>query len=157
LATFHLPNPAGTPPASPAGKGSSERRLKQRAPGKKRPGKKDQPATPVSTGRLFKVLIPCILLLTLFYTLGGFWLVPRYLKKSLPEMLNARTGMQLDIETIEFNPFTFNFSLQDLQLQPSRPAEDNRRLLRISRIDATSPPCPCCGTISSATLWRSGG
>ncbi len=134
------PTPPEHPPASPAGKGSSERRLKQRAPGKKRPGKKDQPATPVSTGRLFKVLIPCILLLTLFYTLGGFWLVPRYLKKSLPEMLNARTGMQLDIETIEFNPFTFNFSLQDLQLQPSRPAEDNRRLLRISRIDADLAP-----------------
>lgn len=128
------------PPASTAGKGSSERRLKKRTPGKKRPGRKDQPAAPVATGRLFKILIPCILLLPLLYALGGFWLVPRYLKKSLPAMLNARTGMHLDIETIEFNPFTFNFSLQDLQLQPSRPAEDNRRLLRISRIDADLAP-----------------
>lgn len=128
------------PLGSTAGKGGSERRLKKRVPGNQRPGKKERPTTPVSTGRLVKVLIPCILLLLLLYALGGFWLVPRYLKKSLPEKVNARTGMHLAIEAIEFNPFTFNFSLQDLQLQPSSPIEKNQHLLRISRIDADLAP-----------------
>ncbi|MBB5348824.1 DUF748 domain-containing protein [Desulfoprunum benzoelyticum] len=135
-------SPAGPerPPASTAGKGRSDRRLKKRVPDKKRPGKKDRPATPGSTGRLIKVLIPGILLLPLLYALGGFWLVPLYLKKSLPETVNARTGMDLAIKAIKFNPFTFNFSLQDLQLQASRPSEDNRHLLRISRIEADLAP-----------------
>jgi len=37
---FHLPNPAGTPPASPAGQREQRTRLKQRAPGKNVPAKR---------------------------------------------------------------------------------------------------------------------
>lgn len=128
------------PPASTAGGGSSERRRTKRAPGKKRPGKKDRPSIPGARGRLFRVLIPCLLILPLLYALGGFWLVPLYLKKSLPETVNTRTGMDLAIAAITFNPFTFNFSLQDLQFQASRPVEENRRLLRIASIEADLAP-----------------
>ena len=109
-------------------------------PEKERPSRKKPPAAPRGKGWLLRYLLPCIVVIPLCYTLAGFWLVPAYMKKSLPERIADRTGMHLFISALDFNPFTFTFTLQDIQLQPSRTIDGNKELLRIERVVADLAP-----------------
>jgi len=83
-----------------------------------------------------------MVLAPLCYALAGFWLLPAYLQKALPERVSESTGMDLSIAAMDFNPFTFTFTGQDIQLdipQPTGTVEE-RRLLHIDHLIAGFAP-----------------
>ncbi|KAB2889998.1 MAG: DUF748 domain-containing protein, partial [Desulfobulbaceae bacterium] len=134
------PDQPGKPPTAESGQRPRRRPGRKSRPEKERPPRKKAPAAPRGKWWLLRYLLPCIVVIPLCYSLAGFWLVPAYMKKSLPERVADRTGMHLFISRLEFNPFTFTFTLQDIQLQPSRSIDGNKELLRIDRVVADLAP-----------------
>ena len=134
------PDQSGKPSAAEPRQRPRRRPDRKSRPEKERPPRKKSPAAPRSKGWLLKYLIPGLVVFSLCYTLAGFWLVPAYMKKSLPERIGGRTGMHLFITAVDFNPLTFTFTLQDIQLQPSRSVDGDRELLRIDRVVADLAP-----------------
>ncbi|WP_163336863.1 DUF748 domain-containing protein [Desulfopila sp. IMCC35008] len=77
-------------------------RKKKGKPGSKR-GLSSQPSTSstlIITAIIFAVVAA-------LYAAVGFILVPKFISKWLPENVRAKTGVELTIQTVEFNPFTF--------------------------------------------------
>ncbi len=134
--------PDGTSVAEPR-QGQRKRSSRKTRPEKQRPFRKKAPsASRGGTSRIFRYLIPCIVLIPLCYALAGFWLLPAYVKKSLPERVNGSTGMQLSIAAMGFNPFTFTFNVQDIRLDAPRlaGAAGEGQLLHVDQLSAGIAP-----------------
>jgi hypothetical protein len=109
-------------------------------PEKKRASKKKRPPSAGRSNKVVFILAAVLILLPLLYSLGGFWLVPLYMSRALPARLAERTGMTMSLQAIDFNPFTFKFSVQGLRLQPARPVSATPEMLAVARIDADLAP-----------------
>ena len=55
-----------------------------------------------------------LLVLGLVYLVTGFGLIPLYLSSALPERLQQQLGWTAEFDEVDFNPFTFSFSVQEL-------------------------------------------
>lgn len=51
------------------------------------------------------------------YTLFGFILIPWYITNKLPTLLHEKIGINLQINKASFNPYSFELSLKELELQ----------------------------------------
>jgi hypothetical protein len=56
------------------------------------------------------------LLLITIYTLGGFIALPKYINKTIVAQVEQQLGWQTKIEKIEFNPYNFTFSIDNLEI-----------------------------------------
>ena len=56
------------------------------------------------------------LLLITIYTLGGFIVLPKYINKTIVAQVEQQLGWQAKIEKIEFNPYNFTFSIDNLKI-----------------------------------------
>ncbi len=54
-------------------------------------------------------------LLFTFYFLAGVYLAPGLLQKYLPHYLYEKTGLELELETIQFNPLNFQLTVKEIQ------------------------------------------
>ena len=131
--------PANAPPG-PEKQRPRKRQDRRPLPEKKRAAQKKHPPTGRKKTRILVILAAVLILLPLLYSLAGFWLVPLYMSRSLPARLADRTGMHLTMQAIDFNPFTFRFSVQGLRLQPARPVSATPEMLAVARIDADLAP-----------------
>ncbi len=131
--------PASAPP-EPEKQRPGKRQDRKPLPEKKRVSKKKLPPAAGRSNKVVFILAAVLVLLPLFYSLGGFWLVPLYMSRALPARLAEKTGMTMSMQAIDFNPFTFKFSVQGLRLQPARPVSAIPEMLAVARIDADLAP-----------------
>jgi uncharacterized protein involved in outer membrane biogenesis len=57
-----------------------------------------------------------LIFLPLLYTLGGFVILPWWIRTGLPSLLQEKTGLHISIEQARFNPFTFELDLKTVRL-----------------------------------------
>lgn len=134
--------PDSTAAAGPR-QGQRRRGSKTIRPEKPRsPRKKAPSASRGGRSWIFRYLLPVIVLVPFCYALAGFWLLPAYLKTSLPERISGAAGLQLSIADLSFNPFTFALTAQGIQIDTQQPAAaaGERRLLRVDRLNAKLAP-----------------
>lgn len=55
--------------------------------------------------------------LVAFYALAGFVVIPKLLQSKLPELIETETGRKASLDTIDFNPFSLELSLQGFSMQ----------------------------------------
>ncbi len=128
--------PASKPVAKPVAKPATLH-VKERS--RKGLGRAKPTGEKKSNKAYFYVLLS-LALLPLLYSIIGFWLVPLYIGKVLPERVTDRTGMRLTLDTVTFNPFTCTFSLHGLKLKSSHAGTESPEFLAIDKIDADLAP-----------------
>ncbi|MDO9266100.1 MAG: hypothetical protein Q7U00_03360, partial [Sulfurimonas sp.] len=123
-ATKPTPKPASQP-AKPRSRNRPERpKSAQKTKGKK----------PYLYALLLLALLPIL------YSIAGFWLIPLYIGKALPEKVAGQTGMRLTLDNVTFNPFSYTLSLQGLNLNSSHAGPESQNLLVIDKIEADLAP-----------------
>ncbi|MDP3480567.1 MAG: DUF748 domain-containing protein [Desulfoprunum sp.] len=142
----HFGNISITPPvpAKPAPKSATKPtpkpasqpvKLRSRnRPERPKPAKKTKWKKPYLYALLLLALLPIL------YSIAGFWLIPLYIGKALPEKLADQTGMRLTLDNVAFNPFSYTFSLQGLKLNSSHAGPESQNLLAIDKIEADLAP-----------------
>jgi len=73
--------------------------------------------------RLIGYLTMGLLVLIALYVLAGFLLVPWWLERALPDQLAERTGWQVEVDDVSFNPLTFTVGAEGLSAQDSDDAK----------------------------------
>ncbi|GAB6194179.1 DUF748 domain-containing protein [Desulfocastanea catecholica] len=71
------------------------------------------------------------------YTIFGFWGIPYYVTKLLPEHFQAQTGMVLQPTAVTFNPFSFRLATGEVRLVA--PADD-RPIISLRSFEADVAP-----------------
>jgi len=69
-----------------------------------------------ATLRRYRHLMIWMFSLIIFYTMIGFYLLPWRVEKQLVNTLQQRLGIQVSVQKIAFNPYTFELIVDDLQL-----------------------------------------
>jgi len=63
------------------------------------------------------------LLLVAIYTLGGFIALPKYIHKTIVAQVEQQLGWQATIDKVEFNPYNFTFSIDNLNIADQKSVE----------------------------------
>ena len=64
-----------------------------------------------------------LLLFVLNYTLVGFLLIPNIVQKTLVKQVSQQLGWQTDIESVQFNPYTFTLTVNNLKISDQKAQE----------------------------------
>lgn len=72
--------------------------------------------------------VACIALLFLAYAAAGFWLAPRIIDKQAKAWASENLGLDLAIEKIRVNPFTFEIDLDGIALPAQNPMVSARHV-----------------------------
>jgi hypothetical protein len=95
-----------------------------------------------------KILLWVVASFVALYTLAGFFLVPYFAKDIAKEQLQKRYGLDLNVEKIYFNPYTFFITIQNVRID-----EKNTPLLSFASFQANLNPTKyLSGTVEIATL-----
>jgi hypothetical protein len=105
--TIPIQPPESSPPDKKPGKRTSRAVVT-------RTSKARKPKKP-SINRTWSLLAALVVLFALYCTFG-FWGVPYYVTKILPEQFQEKTGMVLQPTAVTFNPFTFRFVTGEVQI-----------------------------------------
>ena len=113
----------------------------------RRPLKKTRPATPRkqkrekvrSKGKFLVWFLVFVLFFTL-YSVAGFVGVPYYITTILPATIYEKTGFDFQAGTVKFNPLTFVFSSENLEVLPAD--RTHHDLLKIKNIKGKLTPFP---------------
>mgnify|MGYP003624481618 CR=1 FL=1 len=107
-----------------------------------------------ATLRRYRRLMIWVFSIIVLYTMMGFFLIPWLAEKQLVSILDQRLGIQASVQKIAFNPYTFELTVDDLQLndankQPlagwsklyvnAQPSQLVKRNLTIEEISIDSP------------------
>ncbi|MDO8825942.1 DUF748 domain-containing protein [Methylophaga sp.] len=102
----------------------------------------------------FRSLLIWVVSILLLYTLIGFFLLPWLAERQLVKTLHDRLGVEASVETIHFNPYTFETTVEQLQLSNAeneplaswdrlylnlQPLQLFQRKLRLEEITLDSP------------------
>lgn len=71
------------------------------------------------------------------YCTFGFWAVPYYVTKILPEHFQAKTGMVLQPTAVTFNPFSFRFATGEVRILAQA---DDRPIMSLRSFEADVAP-----------------
>ena len=66
--------------------------------------------------RQYRLLLISIVSIVVLYTLIGFFLLPWLAEKQLVKTMQQRLGVNASVEQIQFNPYTFEATIRQLQL-----------------------------------------
>ncbi len=72
-----------------------------------------------------------------FYCTFGFWGIPYYVTKILPEHFHAKTGMVLEPTAVTFNPFSFRFATGEVRILA---LADERPIMSLRSLEADIAP-----------------
>ena len=79
--------------------------------------------------KILAVLVSVVLI----YAAAGFWVVPSFLQKQIPEWGVATLDRKASVQAIAFNPFTLRLKVDGLGLAEN----DDTPVLTIARLDVT--------------------
>lgn len=64
--------------------------------------------------KIYKYKSFWLLLVVIIYLLLGFFYVPKIINQQIKQQLNTQLNMQADVEKVNFNPLTFNTTIENL-------------------------------------------
>ena len=122
---------------SPAGPAQPKKKTTRTQPAKKAARKAPPPRRPRNTSALIIALVAIALLLTIYF-FTGFWGVPKFLSSWLPAKVRNSVGMELSLQEVRFNPFTFRLELAETSLTPM--GSEGKPILSFSNLNARFAP-----------------
>jgi len=111
---------------------STEKPPKKKVPRKPKPKKERKE---INWGRFSLILTLIITTLLAIYTGIGFFLVPKLIKTNLSEEIKFSTDLEVEINRVTFNPFSFRVQFHDFLVNEPGGTTNKLPLLQIDHLD----------------------
>ena len=73
--------------------------------------------------KFYRSILFWVLSLLTVYTLGGFFVLPNIINKTIVEQVDQQLGWQTDIEKIKFNPYALTLAINNLKISDQQAKE----------------------------------